>query len=833
MYVQYKLSEISKILGCKYSGDDTVINHIFVDSRNRIDRIETALFVAVKGERHDGHDYINELYMKGIRNFIVNKDFPIKNLDEGNIIVVENTLKAIQKLATNYRDTFSFPVLGITGSNGKTCVKEWIYQIFHDTKTVSRSPKSYNSQIGVPLSILMTDSDSELGIFEAGISLPNEMKHLEKILHPDTGIFTNIGDAHQENFASIEQKITEKLQLFKKSKFVIYCSDYHALHQVISESKHDYSTFTWGYAGKCNLKILSKTNLPNKTVIKIGINDRELRDKIGNEAEFEIPFSDSASVENAMHCIAFSLTEGLDINLLKANLANISPVAMRLELKEGINKCTIINDSYNSDVNSLTIALDFLDGLTQHKKKTLILSDIMQSEPDEKKLYHHVSKLLKSRGISRFIGIGEALERNAGCFVANSNIPDCRFYHSTDKFLLHCNKANFNNEAVLLKGGRQFRFEKISRLLEIQVHQTVFEINMNTIVNNLNYFRSKLNDGVKLMAMVKASSYGHGSAEIAALLQYHKVDYLAVAYTDEGVNLRESGITMPVVVLNTEPDNFDIMIEYQLEPEIYSVNSLTAFLKTASGMGINNYPAHIKADTGMHRLGFVEKDLPELCNILKTSHEIKVASVFSHLAASDENKHDEFTISQIEKFKRFCNALEKETGYSCIKHILNSSGIERFPDAQFDMVRLGIGLYGVGIEENSKYLANIGTLSSAIVQIKHIDKGETVGYGRHGAVTTPKIIATVPIGYADGLSRKLSNGKGYFMVNGKPAPIIGNICMDACMIDITGIDAKEGDRVIIMGDKPSVSEIANIIGTIPYEILTGISQRVKRVYVSD
>ncbi|MDR0385851.1 MAG: bifunctional UDP-N-acetylmuramoyl-tripeptide:D-alanyl-D-alanine ligase/alanine racemase [Prevotellaceae bacterium] len=831
--MQYRLSEISSILGCAYQGNDVIINHIFVDSRNRIDRLETALFIAIKGERHDGHEYIGELYEKGIRNFVVNSNFPTEGLDGVNIIAVENTLNAIQDIAANYRDTFLFPVLGITGSNGKTCVKEWIYQIFQNTGTVARSPKSYNSQTGTPLSVLMADSASTMGIFEAGISLPGEMDRLEKILHPDTGIFTNIGDAHQENFACIEQKISEKLRLFKKSRLLIYCSDYLSIHNAISGSKHSYSTFDWGYGDECRLKILNIMTASNKTIIKIKVNDGKLKDRIGGEAEFEIPFSDSASVENAMHCIAFSLTEGLEVNLLKTKLANITPVAMRLELKEGINKCTIINDSYNSDINSLTIALDFLDGLTQHKKKTLILSDIMQSEPDEGKLYRQVAKLLQSRGISRFTGIGPALERNAGYFIANANIPDCKFYSDTDKFLSHCNRAVFSDEAVLLKGGRQFRFERISRLLEIRVHQTVFEINMNAIVNNLNYFKSKLNEGVKLMAMVKASSYGHGSSEISALLQYHRVDYLAVAYVDEGVNLRNTGITVPVVVLNTEPDNFDIMIEYQLEPEIYSINSLIRFLKTASGMGISNYPVHIKVDTGMHRLGFDENDLTELCHLLKNNKEVKVASVFSHLAASDESKHDEFTVLQIEKFKRFCISIEERIGYSFIKHILNSSGIERFPEAQFDMVRLGIGLYGTGIGENRKYLTCVGTLSSAIVQIKHIDKGDTIGYGRCGKAMTPKTIATIPIGYADGLNRKLSNGKGYFMVSGKPAPIIGNICMDACMIDITDIAAEEGDRVIVMGDNPSVSEIADITDTIPYEILTGISQRVRRIYVSD
>jgi alanine racemase len=805
-------------------GRDAVINHVFIDSRNRIDHIDTAMFIAIKGERHDGHDYIEDLYAAGIRNFVVNNGYA-GNIRAANIIVVENTLDALQDIAADYRTGFSFPVLGITGSNGKTCVKEWIYQIFQNTETVSRSPKSYNSQTGTPLSILMADSASTLGIFEAGISLPGEMKRLEKILRPDTGIFTNIGDAHQENFTDIRQKITEKLQLFEKSKLLIYCSDYTELHSAVSESKCRYSTFTWGHGNGCNLQILNRTTVRNKTVMTIRANS-----DTPEELEFEIPFADSASVENAMHCIAFSLAKGFDVKLLKAGLANIAPVAMRLELKEGINKCTIINDSYNSDVNSLTIALDFLDGLTQHERKTLILSDIMQSEADEKKLYQQVSKLLRSRGISRFIGIGEALERNAGCFVEHSHIPDCKFYRDTDNFLQHCNKAGFSNEAVLLKGGRRFRFERISRLLEFQVHQTILEVNMNALTDNLNYFKSKLTEGVKLMAMVKAASYGHGSAEIAALLQYHRTDYLAVAYVDEGVGLRESGITMPVVVLNTDPDNFDIMIEYQLEPEIYSVSSLISFLKTASGMGINNYPVHIKVDTGMHRLGFVENDLPELCNVLKNRQEMKVASVFSHLAASDDSKHDVFTASQIEMFRRFCRLLETGAGYPFIKHILNSSGIERFPEAQFDMVRLGIGLYGVGIEANRNRLSRVGTLSSAIVQIKRIDKGETVGYGRNGLATTPRTIATIPIGYADGLNRKLGNGNGYFSVNGKPAPITGNICMDACMIDITDIDAEEGDRVIVMGEAPSVYEIANMTETIPYEILTSISQRVKRIY---
>jgi alanine racemase len=843
--IQYKLAEIADALGCVYEGNDVIIDHVFVDSRNRIDSMATALFVALRGQRHDGHDYIEELYARGVRSFIVDTGFCTDGFNEWNIIVVDDTLAAIQTIAAAYRDTFDFPVLGITGSNGKTCVKEWIFQIFRNVRRVDRSPKSYNSQIGAPLSVLMADRSSELAVFEAGISLPNEMDRLEKILHPDIGIFTNIGDAHQENFTDVEQKIDEKLRLFRRSRLLIYCSDYKAIHKAASESAHGYSTFGWGRDDECRLKIMNTTNDGNKTVIRIAVNDRVLSERIGCEIEFTIPFSDTASIENAMHCIAFALSEGLDVNYLKAELENLVPVAMRLELKEGINRCTIINDSYNSDLNSLGIALNFLDGLTQRRKKTLILSDIMQSEADETKLYRQVAQLLRARGISRFIGVGAALGRTAELFVTTSEINDCKFYPDTDAFIAQYVKAKggdknyelrtkncFCDEAILLKGGRQFRFERISRLLEYRVHQTVLEIDMNAIVDNLNYFRSKLNAAVKMMAMVKASSYGHGASEIAALLQYHRVDYLAVAYADEGVALRETGITMPIVVLNTEPDNFDIMIEYMLEPEIYSLNSLNAFLKTASGMGIDDYPVHLKVDTGMHRLGFGEEDLSELCAIIKARQEIRIASVFSHLAASDDPQHDRFTTEQIDRFRRFCKSIEDETQKSFIKHILNSSGIERFPDAQFDMVRLGIGLYGVGIDENSNALSNIATLSSAIVQIKHIAEGETIGYGRNAKVVTPMTIATVPIGYADGLNRLLGNGKGYFMVNGKPAPITGNICMDACMIDVTGIDVREGDRVTIMGTRPSVSEIASATGTIPYEVLTSISQRVKRIYVS-
>ena len=828
--MKYGLDRISKTVNGKLLGNDSIISRIFIDSRNQAGEGTDVLFVAIKGERHDGHRYVGELFDKGIRNFLVNTGFDCKKYASANFVIVENTLDALHRISADYRNSFSFPVLGITGSNGKTCVKEWICRIFQNIKKVSRSPKSYNSQTGVPLSILMADAESELGVFEAGISMPDEMNRLEKIIHPDIGIFTNIGDAHQENFKDIEHKIREKLQLFVGSRLLIYCSDQIVLHEIISQSAQGYRLFTWGQKEHCNLQLVEKIESDKGTILKILVNDADLSRKIDREQRFEIPFSDSASVENIMHCIAFALIEGVDTDLLRQSLANISPVAMRLEMKAGINDCTIINDSYNSDVNSLTIALDFLNGLSLHSKKTVILSDILQSEKDETKLYRQVSELLKNKGIGRFIGIGEALERNAMLIANNSNIEHCVFYANTDIFLKHCRKTDFVGEAILLKGSRPFQFETISRLLELKIHQTILEINMNALVENLNRFRSKLKTGVKLMAMVKAFSYGHGGAEIASLLQYHRVDYLAVACADEGISLREAGISMPIVVLNPDPDNFDIMIEYSLEPEIYSIKSLEIFIETAFRMGVGNYPVHIKIDTGMHRFGLEAADLERLCKILKNNNTVKIASVFSHLVASDESRHDDFTRHQTERFRGVCEFIEQQLGGAFIRHILNSSGIERFPEAQFDMVRLGIGLYGVGTEETRANLIPVGTLSSAIVQIRNVGADETVGYGRNGGSAMPRRIATVPIGYADGLNRKLGNGAGYFLVNGQPAPIVGNICMDACMIDITGLDANESDRVVVMGENPSVYEVANIVNTIPYEILTSISQRVKRVY---
>lgn len=814
------LSKAADIVNGKIHGVNVEISGIFIDSRALPD--EAAIFFAIQGERHDGHNYVNELYSKGIRAFVVNRRFDEDKFPLAGFILVDDTLRALQDFAAEHRSHFEYPVVGITGSNGKTCVKEWIYQLLHERMQVVRNPKSYNSQVGVPLSIMLMNNSAEIAVFEAGISLPDEMRRLEHVIRPTTGIFTNLGDAHQEGFASQQEKLAEKMILFERVKMLIYCADHKQVHDFVVNSKHEYATFTWGQTPECDLQIIDKHLSRDKRSTDVRLSFR------GEEFSIHIPFSDNGSVENALHCTALALTLGFSPQYIADKTGRLAPVAMRLELKKGINGCTIINDTYNSDVNSLSIALDFLSGMTQHQNKTLILSDILQSGENERELYAKVAGLVSSKGVNKFIGTGPALAVNADLFAG---IANCSFYADTDSFIRQFPKHSFDSEAVLLKGSRAFEFERISRLLEYKTHQTILEINLNALVNNINYFKSKLKHGVKLMAMVKAFSYGAGTHELASLLQYQRIDYLAVAYADEGVELREAGISMPIVVLNANPDSFDTMVLHRLEPEIYSFRALREFAASTGRAGIIAYPVHIKIDTGMHRLGFSEHELFDLCKMLNEYKELKVASVFSHLAASGEEIHDGFTETQIEIFRRSCRIIEQKTGYSFLKHILNSSGIERFPHAQFDMVRLGIGLYGIGsTPESREKLQNVGTLSSAIVQIREVQAGETVGYGRHGKINENRRIATVPIGYADGLNRKLSCGHGYFMVKGKPAPVVGNICMDACMIDITGIDAEEGDRVIIFGEKPTVSEIAETLGTIPYEVLTGISQRVKRIY---
>lgn len=797
------------------------ISSVSIDSRN-IKNNNECLFFAIVGARNNGHQFIEQLYQSGIRNFVISdKKFITTGYQKCNFLLVKDTLYALQLLAKKHRERFNFNVIGITGSNGKTIVKEWLYQLLKDDFNIVRSPKSYNSQVGVPLSVWQINENNTLGIFEAGISLPNEMKNLALVIQPQIGIFTNIGEAHAENFINIQQKIEEKLKLFERAQHLIYCKDYELLHEAIKKSTLASHTnlFTWSKKNGADLLIVKIEKAKLETEIQ-GIYKNDF-------IKIVIPFSDDASIENAINCWCLMLFLGINSEVISERMHYLSPVAMRLELKQGINNCSIINDSYNSDIGSLSIALDFLNQQNQHSNKTLILSDILQSGKEEEKLYAEVANMCLSKGISKIIGIGEALQRNKHFFNFNQE-----FFTSTEDFLKHFSPQKFKDETILLKGARAYKFEQISKLLQQKAHQTVLEINLSALVNNINYYRSRLLPGTKIMAMVKAFSYGSGSFEIANVLQYNRVDYLAVAYADEGVELRKAGITLPIMVMSPEIQSIDNMMKYHLEPEIYSFKILKEFSESLSSSGKEKISVHIKLDTGMHRLGFEEKEIHELCVRLKNTGVFMVKSVFSHLVASDEHQHDGFTKNQISSYKSMCQIIENHLGYKFIKHILNSAGALRFKEEQLDMVRLGIGMHGFSSIETIGFTPTV-QLKTVISQIKNITAGNTVGYSRKGQVYKNTKIATVPIGYADGFSRKLGNGVGAMLVNGKQAPTIGNICMDMTMLDITDIDAEEGDEVIVFGEGYSIHELAGAAGTIAYEILTNMSSRIKRVYYQE
>ncbi len=822
--IHYSLEQLAQIMDAQLSGNtkQDFIEGVITDSR-MVMQTKHAAFFALVGEHHDGHSFISELYARGVRVFVVSTaanfsdDFP-----EAAFLVVFNTLFALQQLATYHRKAFSVPVIGITGSNGKTIVKEWLSQMLDSNYHLVRSPKSYNSQLGVPLSVMQLNSSCNLAIFEAGISHPDEMQKLEPIVLPTIGVFTNIGMAHQENFPDIETKAREKIKLFANVDTLIYSSDYETIDALAKElaAKSTVKLFRWGRKGDVDVLLKFATVMQGKTEFTVAYNNQSY--------DITIPFADEAALENAMHCFCSMLVLGLSVDEIIPQLSKLQPVAMRLEQKEGVNGCTIINDSYNSDLGSLSIALDFLAQQRQHGQRVLILSDILQSGQPLDKLYADVANLVTVKGVDRVLGVGPEISQFADLFPRSSD-----FFITTEAFIRWYTRSEFVNAAVLLKGSRPFRFERISALLEQKSHRTILEINFNALVNNLNYFRNKLKPDVQVMAMVKAFSYGAGSHEIANLLQFHRVDYLGVAFADEGIALREAGITLPIIVLNPTFENYDLMIEYNLEPEIYSLSSLQGIISAASKQGVQGYPIHLKLDTGMHRLGFLEADLDKLIGILEGNDSIWVQSIFSHLAGSDDENLDDFSQTQISKFEELAHRISEALDYKPLWHILNSAGIERFPHAQFDMVRLGIGLYGISSVANQK-LQVVNSLKTYIAQIKHLPEGETVGYNRKGVLLRNSIIATIPVGYADGLSRLLSNGVGHVLVNGDLAPIVGNVSMDTCAIDITDIpDVAEGTEVVVFGEKPSITDIAHKLNTIPYEVLTSVSRRVKRIYVQE
>lgn len=818
--MEYTIHNIAKIIHAKtHSLSDCTISILLTDSRS-LSFPEQSLFFALETKTNNGHKFIKELYKLRVRNFVVDKIRPeFSNMPEANFLIVKNSLRALQQLAIYHRNQFDIPIIGITGSNGKTIVKEFLYQLLHSEFNIVRSPRSYNSQLGVPLSVWQLSTKNTLGIFEAGISQPDEMEYLQPIIRPTIGIITNIGEAHQENFISYQKKLQEKLELFKDCDSIVYDGDNVIVSNCIEAACLSHKAVIWSkYDSEAPLFISKIERFEEQSIIHCTT--------LGFERVYTIPFTDDASIENVIHCIATMLILKPSSVSYADRFKKLEPVAMRLDIMQGVNNCLLINDTYNSDINSLGIALDFLQNRMVGKKikRTLILSDILQSGMLPKSLYKKVADLIEHKKVERIIGIGKDLVSFQNYFTIERE-----FYTTTSEFLASSSLKKFNDELILIKGSRRFHFEQISDLLEKKVHETILEVDLDAIIHNFNHYRSMLKPETKMICMVKAFGYGAGSYELAKTLQEHRCDYLAVAVADEGAELRKEGITIPVIVMNPELSSFNAIFENRLEPEVYSFKLLNAFIKETEKRGITSYPIHIKINTGMCRLGFALTDISQLCERIKLQSGVVIRSVFSHLAGSDSAEFDEFTLDQMVQFNNAANELEIGCEYKIIKHVLNTAGIERFVSYQNNMVRLGIGLYGISASGQSG-LRNVSTLKTTILQIQDAPTGSSIGYGRKEFVTRDSKIAIIPIGYADGLNRQLGCGVGNVIIQGKRCPIIGNICMDTCMIDITDIEAKEGDSVIIFGEEISVLEIAEKLNTIPYEIFTSISPRVKRVY---
>ena len=825
--MKYTIEKITTLIGARRIGHtDANIGWILTDSRSLCFPEET-LFFAIRTQRNDGHNYISELYRRGVRNYVVEQVPTTAGTDfaEANFLKVTSTLAALQRLAERHRDEFDIPVVGITGSNGKTMVKEWLYQLLSPQFVVTRSPRSYNSQIGVPLSVWLLDRQTQVALFEAGISQTGEMQALRDIIQPTIGVLTSMGQAHQENFRTMDEKCQEKLLLFHDAKVIAYNSDDNVISRCIRKS---------GYKGK---KLAWSKEDPqaalyiNKVVTKDATTTIHYTYQQTQEGTYHMPFIDEASVECSLACAVIALHIGIDAETLDIRMSQLEPVAMRLEVKEGQHGCTIINDSYNSDVSSLDIALDFMSRRPDHngRKRTLIISDIQQSGQQPEQLYQTVSDLAQKRGVEKFIGIGPTLKKNATAI----SIADKHFFDDVDEFVASDVFTSLSDEVILIKGARQFGFDHITELLEQKVHETILEVNLNAVVANLNHYRSFMHPNTKIICMVKADAYGAGAVEVAKTLQDHRVDYLAVAVADEGVTLRKNGITSNIMIMNPEMTAFKTMFDYELEPEVYSFRLLDALIKAAEKEGITSYPVHIKLDTGMHRLGFDPvKDIDEVINRLRHQNAIIPRSVFSHFVGSDSDDFDNFSARQYSLFDEASGKLQSAFDHKILRHICNSAGIEHFPERQLDACRLGLGLYGIDSRDNH-ILNTVSTLKTTILQLRHVAKEDTVGYSRKGILQRDSTIAAIPIGYADGLNRHLGKGRCYCLVNGQKAPYVGNICMDVAMIDVTDIPCKEGDMVEIFGEHLPVTVLSDILDTIPYEVLTGISNRVKKVYFQD
>ena len=815
------------------SNPKALVEELLTDSRKVHDAAHT-LFFAISTKRNTGCRYVEDLYAVGVRNFVVPQELSddyqqrFALLVDANFWYVKDVVASLQRLAAYRRAQYSIPVVGVTGSNGKTIVKDWIVQMLsHDRKVVS-SPKSYNSQIGVPLSVWKMSPEYDFAVFEAGISETGEMEHLRSVISPTIGIFTNIGQAHDEHFLTRYQKIAEKLQLFTHCETLIYCSDYKDIHSALAEvgSFKHLNLFTWGRSEENVMQVLDVDVREHDTTIGVRYKDES--------QAIAIPFVDRASIENALHCVALMYYLGYDGAEIAQRCEHLVPVTMRLEMGEGVNNCMLVNDSYSLDLNSLTIALDFVQHDRSHYNKTLVMSDFVQAGLEERELYAQVVQLLRQHDVRRFVGVGEVLCRNKDLFEGFES----QFYPTTEDFLHQHDLSDFQSETILLKGARKFHFEDIAKMLQRKLHETIMEVNLDALVRNLNLYRSLIRPTTKLMAMVKASSYGAGKVEIASTLQYNHVDYLTVAYSDEGVDLRRNGISLPIMVMNPEEESFGGMIRHHLEPDIYSFRIFESFSDAARLLreGDEKVPVHIEFDTGMHRLGFGEKDIDELVTRLSSPDcVLDVRSIFSHLACSEDADMDDFTHRQIELFQKWSGSLKRGLGRADICcHILNSSGIVRFPEAQMDMVRLGIGLYGIAPQpEIQAQLTPVSRLKTRISQIKAIPQGDSVGYNRRWIAQRDSRIAIIPIGYADGLNRRLGYERGRVVVNGERVPIIGSICMDMCFLDVTGVACREGDEVVVFGDADLLNDMSNAADTIPYEVLTSVSPRVKRVYFQE
>ena len=807
-------SQLQEITGGKVEQfiKDRTIGELLTDSRKALPSDE-ALFFAIRGPHHDGNQYVEELYNKGVRQFVVEggATLALIKLREANILRVSSSLDCLQAIAIRHRQTVDTEVIGITGSNGKTIVKEWLFQLLSPEKKVAKNPGSYNSQVGVPLSVWQLKPYHQLGIFEAGISKTGEMEKLASIIQPGIGIFTNIGSAHDEGFESPEEKIREKLKLFRSANVVIYCKDHKLIDAEIR--KAELPSLSWGFSSTAGIQIREADHGFSFSFKGISF-------------PVSIPFSDKASIENCFHCISLMIQMEYPAEVIQERIQSLQSIPMRLELKDGINQSQIIDDSYNNDLGGLQISLGFLTNQHQKNRKRVILSEIHESGLEDSALAERVSTLLKKNQIDAFVGIGPSLANHASYFSEES-----QFFHSTEEFIDQFDFNSIQQEVVLVKGARVFQFEKIIQRLQRKVHGTVMEIDLGAVVHNLNYFKAGLKPSTKIMVMVKAFAYGSGSTEIANLLQYHKVDYLGVAYADEGIDLRRNNITLPIMVMNPSEESFGLLLPNKLEPELYSFKILNSLLRFLQGRPCL---AHIKLDTGMHRLGFEESDLDELTTTLKANPNLKVASIFSHLAGADELRHDAFSREQGKRFQILADKISEALGYRPLLHLLNSPGILRLPEFQFDMVRLGIGLYGIDpTGEKKQDLRPAARLKTIISQVKQIASGDTIGYGRTGKAGSPMKLATIAIGYADGFSRSFSRGVGKILVHGKLAPVVGNVCMDMTMIDITEVQASEGDEAIIFGPDLPIEDVAGWIKTIPYEILTNTSERVKRIFIAE